>query len=127
TFALREREVVGIVGDVRMRGFEQASEPQVYVAPKQVDTVSLGFYTPKDLVVRATAPASRLLPEIRRIVRDADPLQPISNVRMLTDVLAAETSSRSAQLRVLEILAAIALLLSTIGLHGLLAFTVSKR
>jgi predicted permease len=127
TFALREREVVGIVGDVRWRGLEQPSEPQVYVPPKQVDSLSLLYYAPKDLVIRTSASVAQLMPEIRRIVHEADPHQPISNVQMLTDVVAANTASRAAQLRVLEILAAIALLLATVGIHGLLSFTVSKR
>jgi putative ABC transport system permease protein len=127
TFALREREVVGIVADVRWRGLEQPSEPQVYVPPKQVDSLSLLYYAPKDLVMRTSASVAQLMPEIRRIVREADPHQPISNVQMLTDVVAANTASRAAQLRVLEILAAIALLLATVGIHGLLSFTVSKR
>jgi putative ABC transport system permease protein len=84
-------------------------------------------YIPKDLVIRTTSPAGTLVPEIRRIVREADRLQPISNIQTLADVVAADTASRAAQLRVLEILAAIALLLATVGIHGLLSFTVSRR
>jgi len=126
-FALSDRMVAGVVGDVRHRGFEQTSEPQVYVPPKQVRANFLTYYSPKDLAIRSTLPTSQLLPEIRRIVRDADPLQPISNVHTMDEIVASKTASRLAQLRVLGILAAIALLLASVGIHGLLSFAVSRR
>jgi hypothetical protein len=126
-FAFHDRMVVGVVGDIRMRGFEQTAEPQVYIPPLQADSAFLMYYIPKDLVIRTTTGATGLLSETRRIVREADPNQPISNVQMLTDVVAAETASRASQLRVLEILASIAVLLATIGIYGLLSFTVSRR
>ncbi|MEP6493709.1 MAG: ABC transporter permease [bacterium] len=126
-FALSDRMVVGVVGDVRHRGFEQTSEPQVYVPPKQVRPSVLTYYSPKDLAIRSSLSPSQLLPEVRRIVREADPLQPISNVQTMDEIVTSQTASRRAQLRVLGILAAIALLLASVGIHGLLSFAVSRR
>lgn len=125
--AMQDREVVGVVGDIRVRGLEQQSEPQLYLPYQQSDSGSLGGYVPKDLVVRSSSPESVLLPQIRRIVQAADPSQPISNVRTMEEVVANETASRVGQLRVLAMLAAIALLLAAVGIHGLLSFTVSRR
>jgi putative ABC transport system permease protein len=124
---LHERTIVGIAADVRVRGLEQESEPQVYVPSQQVGVGSLVFYTPKDLVIRSTAPTAALLPDLRRIVREADPQQPISDIRTMDQVVAGETASRLAQLRVLGMLAIVALLLAGVGIHGLLSFTVSRR
>jgi putative ABC transport system permease protein len=126
-FGFKERVVVGVVGDVRVRGLEQTSEPQVYLAYQQQDSNSLIGYTPKDLVIRSTMPMTSLLPAVRRVVHEADPLQPVSDVHTMEEIVANETASRLAQLRVLMILAAIALVLSAVGIHGLLSFTVSRR
>ncbi len=122
-----ERTVVGVVGDVRVRGLEQASEPQVYLPSGQMSDSSLVYYTPKELVVRSSAGLAALLPGIRRIVRAADPEQPISNVRTIADIVADETVSRVTQLRLLGALCVIALLIAGIGIHGLLTFTVAQR
>ena len=127
--AFNERTVVGVVRDVRVRGPEQPSEPQVYLPYQQVDDGSLISYLPKDLVVRAAGAsgAGALLPRIREIIKAADPEQPISNVRMLSEIVGEETAPRRTQLRLLGAFAAIALLIAGLGIHGLLTFTVSKR
>jgi predicted permease len=129
TLAFSERTVVGVVGDVRVRGLERPSEPQVYLPYQQVPDDALVGYVPKDLVVR-TAGASgvdSLLPRIREIIKAADPEQPISDVRMMSEIVAEETAPRMTQLRLLGALSAIALLIAGLGVHGLLTFTVSKR
>ena len=127
TFAMGERTVVGVVGDVRVRGLERPSEPQVYLPAAQMADSIMGFYQPKDLVVRSTVPVGTLATAVRRIVAAADPEQPVSDVQPLTEIIAKETTSRVTQVRVLGVLAAIALLIAGVGVHGLLAFAVSQR
>jgi putative ABC transport system permease protein len=125
--AFDDRTIVGVVADVRVRGREMQSEPQIYLPYKQQRDQSLIAYPPKDLVVRSTVPPTTLLPAIRRIVNSVDPQQPISNVRTMDELVSEETASRVAQLRVLTVLAAIALLIAAVGIHGLLSFSVSRR
>ncbi len=117
--------VVGVARDIKVRGLERTSEPQMYVPLGQADSI-LGIYTPKALLIRS-ANAKSLLGPVREIIRRADAQQPIANVRMLADVIGDQTGTRRSQLRILLALALLALLLTAVGIHGLLAFTVAQR
>lgn len=127
TFALSEREIVGVVGDIRVRGFEQESEPQVYVPSGQVADGALIGYVPKDLVVRSNTASAAIVPAIREIVRRADPEQPVSDVRTMIDIVETQTASRRVQSRAIGAFAVVAAVLAAVGIHGLLALSVSQR
>jgi len=126
-FAYATRTIVGVVGDVRVRGPEQGSEPQVYLPYTQLEGESFPFFTPKDLAIRSDASTEALLPMVRSIVRSADPEQPVSNIRTMSQIVERQTESRTVQVRVLAAFAVIALVLAAVGIHGLLAFTVAQR
>jgi predicted lysophospholipase L1 biosynthesis ABC-type transport system permease subunit len=126
-FGLHDREIVGVVGDVRVRGLERASEPQVYLPYKQVPDGWLIGYLPKDLAIYTTLPPPQLIREVRQIIAGADPQQPISNVRTMEEIVAGETESRAVQTRVLMTFTGVAILLAGLGIYGLLSFTVSLR
>ncbi|MBK5299061.1 MAG: ABC transporter permease [Vicinamibacteria bacterium] len=122
-----EATIVGVVGDIRVRGLERDSEPQVYLPSAAVPDGSLINYTPKDLVIRTAGSIAALAPAVRRIVERADAQQPVSDVRTLSDVVQDEMASRRSQLRVLAAFSGLAVLLAGIGIHGLLAFVVTGR
>jgi predicted permease len=127
TVSFFERTIVGIAGDVHVRGLESLSEPQVYVPYRQIRDGWMPFYMPKDLLIRTTGDPLVLAPSVRRIVRNVDPELPVSDVQTMEDVVTRETAPRRTQTAVLGLFAIMAILLAGIGLHGLLSFGVSQR
>jgi predicted permease len=126
-FAGHDRTIVGVVSDIRVRGLERDSEPQVYLPNQQVKDGWLWLYTPKDLVISASTPLAQLVPAVRELIRRAEPQLPITDVRPMNDIIDLETASRTVQVRVLAGFAFVAFLLAAIGIHGVLSFAVSQR
>ncbi len=78
-------------------------------------------------MIRASGDPRLLLPAVRRIIQSADPEQPVSDVRMLSEIVQDDTAPRAIQVRIVGAFAALAFLLAGIGIHGLLSFSVSAR
>jgi predicted permease len=123
----QDRTIVGVVGDVMVRGLERQSEPQAYLPHRQQPADAMGWYTPQDLAVRHQGDAAALVPAIRRIVARADPAQPVADVRSLAAIVDAQTAPRQVQVGVLSGFAVLAVVLAGFGIHGLLAFLVAGR
>ena len=98
--AFMQATIVGVVGDIRVRGLERDSEPQVYVASSAIPDGAVPFYMPKDLVVAASESIEDLVPAVSRIIAHADPELPLSDVCPMDAIVYAETASRRTQLGV---------------------------
>jgi putative ABC transport system permease protein len=119
------RIVVGVAGEIAVRRLEGASDAQIYYPAEQMTMPS--YYWPKDLLIHTTGDPMALAPAVRKIIQKADPQQAISNLKLLENIIEAQSGARRAQLRVLAAFAAIAFLLAAVGIYGLLEFGVSSR
>jgi predicted permease len=113
--------VVGVVKDVLERGYEQESKPGVYVAAAQMAA------NPANLIVRVDGDPLGYAPAVQRIVRAVDPDQPIRLIRSMTEFIALTVGDRRQQTTLLVVFGALALVIASLGLYGLLAQTVSAR
>ncbi len=114
-------EVIGVVGDVRTSALRGATIEEFYLHSPRYPPVSATF-----AIKTAVAPAS-LAAAVATAVREVDRDQPLHRVKTMEQHLADSVAERRFSMLILTAFAGAALLLSALGLYGVLSFTVARR
>jgi putative ABC transport system permease protein len=115
--------VVGVVKDVLERGYGMESKQEIYVTAAQGPR----YFPAVNLVVRVDKDPLGYGPAVQRVIRAVDPDQPIRLIRSMTEVIALTVGDRRQQTTMLVVFGALALVIASLGLYGLLAQAVSAR
>jgi len=124
------REIIGIVGDVRNQGLDNNPDPIMYIPVAQVKdgvTALNNRIIPITWAVRTNVEPFSLSREIQAELRVASGGLPVAHIRSMEEVRRESTSRADFNLTLLAIFAGVALLLATIGIYGLIAYSVQNR
>ena len=118
----KERVVVGVVGDVRHMVLEKASGNEMYIPMRQC-----GDRGSWDLVVRSSLPLTSLTSAVEAGLRPIAPDLPKGGMRPLTQLVDRAVSPRRFIVLLLAGFAGFALLLASLGIYGLISYSVNRR
>ena len=113
--------IVGVVGATRQYGLDADPRPGLYLSYLQE------AHSKMSLLIRTAGDPLSLANEIRDAVRRVDPDQPVAAVKTIDRLATHSVSSRSFQAMLLTTFGAVALLLASLGVFGLLSWSVAQR
>ncbi|HEV2492435.1 MAG TPA: ABC transporter permease [Terriglobia bacterium] len=115
------REIVGVVGSAKLFAMDAEPEPIYYFPYKQLT------WQPPVMMLRTAVPPRTLESAVRAQMAALDPLVPVFQVRTMDELLSTEVTEPRFHTLLLGCFAGIALLLTMVGLYGVMAYSVTRR
>jgi predicted permease len=120
--------IIGVVGNLHSFGLADKVEPEFYLPAAQVPDVAWNwiqrtFY----LVARSNGAPEALVPSIRKAVASIDPNVPVYQVSTMEERMAGSLATARFNTLLLTLLGVIGLILSVVGIYGVIAYFVTQR
>lgn len=115
------REIVGVVGDVKNGGLSVASAPEVYLPESQIMTGNMA------VVVRTVVDPENMVSQLRSEVRSLDKEVPLRDVKTLDAYVSDSIAAPRFDTLLMVIFASVALVLTSVGLYGVVSYSVAQR
>lgn len=115
------REIIGVVSDVKQFGLDAAPKPTMYVPQYQYPSLSTYF------TVRTNSDPLNVTAAVVQKTREIDPDLPIYNVRTMEQNISNSVARQRFSMLLMSIFAGVAVVLSCIGLYGVIAYSVNQR
>jgi putative ABC transport system permease protein len=115
------REIVGVVGDVKNRSLSKDARPTYYVPQTQVP------FNEMTMVVRTANDPHSIISAVTKEVEALDKDLPLFGVKSMEEYLAASVAAPRFNTTLLSIFAAVALVLTIVGLYGVMSYSVAQR
>jgi len=117
----RTAQIVGIVGDVKPERLQSEDWPTIYNPYPQAPVASMTY------ALRSDGPPLALASAARREIHELDPNQPVADIRAMDDVLGKAVSGARFNTALLALFAAIAFVLASVGIYGVISYDVNER
>ncbi|HWY49387.1 MAG TPA: ABC transporter permease [Bryobacteraceae bacterium] len=124
-----ERQIIGVVGDVRDGGLNRDPGPTMYIPQAQVPDAANALnvrISTMAWVIRTQGDPHPLLPAIQEQLRQSTGL-PVSDIRSMDDVVSLSTGRQRFNMLLMSVFGCSALLLAAIGIYGLMTYSVQQR